>query len=163
MPKSVHGILWLPHEKTLAFAAEPRRWAVVPEEKQREARGGGLEFEVEPWERVLEAAIRKDGARAVVWSDAALGGEGKVEFCRFANGKRRRERAALDLGPDAARIVAIQQVNSEFWAVSCDEHGRPCDLVIYTYNKHNGSTETKRLLLDDLRASAVQLNLEGMD
>lgn len=164
IPDRFHGLAWGGGEMGLAYALEPGRWQVVPPHLGQAGRSSSQYwFRVEPCEHVLHGASRNDGPHAVLWSDAAYGGEGVVEFVRFANGKRRRDRASLDLGEDAARIATLKRINSHFWAVACDGTGQPQDLIVYRHNKNSGKSRASRHSLEELRATAALLQFGEAD
>ena len=164
LPKSFHAIAWSSAEGAMAFALEPQRWQVAAaDDAERRSHRRELEFEVERYERVILAGEKRDGVHAVVWSDAALGGEGMIDFLHFTNGRRQREQVSLNLGEYAAAIRVILRIGGKFWAVLCDQHGHPEQLVFYPYTKRDHARPPTYRRLAELKDRAARLDFEGED
>ncbi len=159
LPKTFHGIAWAAEKNALACAIQPGQWSVLQSDSHynHPLSPSALQFQVEPVERVIDAVAKNNGVQAQIWSDAALGGEGVIESCRFSGGRRTRDKATLDLGADAGRIAALLRINGVFWAVACDRQGVPQDLLRYNFKPAHGTSHTERLSLEELCNSAAQL------
>jgi len=157
-PKRFHGIVWSPENGCLAYALQGGQWRLIADNHVlNRVASRDLDFRVEPCERVIGASAKDNGIHVQVWSDARFGGSGSIESFRYSGGKRTRTSAPIELGEDAGRIAALQRVNGQFWAVTCDDQGAPQDLLHYRQKKRSAGTEAVRHPLAEVRADAARL------
>jgi hypothetical protein len=156
------GLRYTHSAGSLAYSVTPNCWKFArPWNAQEAYQVDETPVILKPWETLLTGAARPRDVLARVWSDARYGGEGEIRNLRLVEGETTIRQPVLRLGDDAASIVAVEiSDDGHVWAVAVDNSGEP--EFLYAYRKVGSRLERTAISLEDHRAAASVVELDGL-